>query len=146
MAAVAAGAFQNYTSHYHADARLDQATCDAVYVSWAERACCDPAVAEVVLVAEWEGQIAGFGVLSRPDPHTGDGRLYGVAPAFHRKGIYRALMVHSQEWFRAHGCTHMLYSTQITNYVAQHQCIRLGFTMSHAYYTFHRWFDEDSLQ
>jgi GNAT superfamily N-acetyltransferase len=143
---VAAAAFQDYTGHYHADSKLDRSTCDDVYVSWAVRSCLDRTVADEVLVAEQDGQIVGFGVLNQPDPTTGDGRLYGVAPAFRRRGIYRALMVRSLEWCRKQGCSRMRYSTQIMNSAPQNMCVRLGFEMSHAYYTFHKWFDENLLQ
>jgi GNAT superfamily N-acetyltransferase len=146
VAHTAAEMFQNYASHYAADPRLDQKKCDEVYVSWAVRSCLDRTVADEVLVAKQDGQIVGFGVLNQPDPTTGDGRLYGVLPTVQGRGIYRALMVRSLEWCREQGCTRMLYSTQITNVATQKVCARLGFEMSHAYYTFHRWFDETPFQ
>lgn len=137
----AAEAFRGYAGHYHADSRLPPPRCDEVYVSWAVRACQDAAVADAVLLAELEGQVVGFGVLQRADAESGDGRLYGIVPAARGRGIYRALMVHSMHWCQAQGMSRMLYSTQLTNIAAQKVCVRLGFELSHAYYTFHRWFD-----
>jgi GNAT superfamily N-acetyltransferase len=137
-------AFRGYAGHYHADSRLPPARCDEVYVSWAVRACQDPAVADTVLLAELDGQVVGFGVLQRADAESGDGRLYGIVPAARGRGIYRALMQHSLQWCQAQGFSRMLYSTQLTNIAAQKVCVRLGFEVSHAYYTFHRWFDAAS--
>jgi GNAT superfamily N-acetyltransferase len=134
-------AFRGYDGHYHADSRLLPAHCDEVYVSWAVRACQDAAVADAVLLAERDGQVVGFGVLQRADAESGDGRLYGILPAARGRGIYRALMLHSLHWCQAQGFRRMLYSTQLTNIAAQKVCVRLGFELSHAYYTFHRWFD-----
>ncbi len=141
---IAAQSFQGYAGHYHADPRLDRTRSDEVYISWAVRSCRERAVADEVLVAEVDNQIVGFGALKRLNDETGDGRLYGVAPAFQGQGVYRALMLHSLEWCRAQGCSRMLYSTQIMNIAAQKVCIRLGFELSHAYYTLHKWFDHET--
>lgn len=145
VGAAARAAFRGYRNHYTADSRLDATLSDMVYVSWAERACRDPQVADSVFIAMSADTLAGFGVLQRTAPTVGDGRLYGVVPAFQGQGIYRQLLVHSLWWCHAQGYDRMLYSTQLTNTAAQRRCLQVGFVPDHAFYTFHWWFHEDTL-
>lgn len=138
---VATEAFRNYAGHYHADPRLPQTACDAVYQSWAYRACISKAVADQVLVAEVHGEIVGFAALRQPHPEEGEGVLYGVRPKARGQGVYWSLLLHSLEWCRDQGCLRMIIPTQITNLIVQKVWVRCGFEPSGAYYTFHKWFD-----
>ncbi len=140
---VAAAAFHGYSGHYHADSRLDPALCDQVYSSWAWNASLSRDAARPVLVADLQGAVAGFAVLRLNEPEEGEGVLYGVAPAARGRGIYRSLLIQSMSWFQLRGARRMLYSTQVTNAPAQKTLVRLGFEVSHAYYTLHKWFDQD---
>lgn len=139
--AVAAVSFRGYFGHYHADERLDRAKCDEAYKSWAYRSCVSRDVADEVLVAESAGSIVGFATLRLNDNDEGEGVLVGVAPSFQGQGIYGSLMIHGMEWCLSNGATRMMYSTQITNIAVQKALTRMGFELSHAYYTFHKWFD-----
>jgi GNAT superfamily N-acetyltransferase len=139
--AVAAGAFQGYMGHYHADPRLDRLKCDEAYASWAERSC-TKAAADEVLVAVDGANLAGFGTLRLNSPQEAEGLLFAVAPAWQGRGVCPAVMIHSLEWCRAQGAQRMLISTQITNVSMQKVWCRLGFEFSHSFYTFHKWFDE----
>lgn len=139
--AIAAVAFTGYDGHFHADPRLDRAACDAVYTSWARASVLSREVADEVLVAEVDGTVAGFITLKFATPETGEGPLYGVAPEYQGQGLGAALMAHGLRWFLARRATRMQMSTQVTNARSQRVWVRLGFAPSHAYYTFHRWFD-----
>ena len=139
--AIAAEAFRGYSGHYHADERLDRAKCDEVYVSWAFLSCVSRNVADEVLVAELDESIVGFATLRLNSQEEGDGVLFGVAPSFQGQGIYTSLIIHGMEWCLSKGATRMVYSTQITNIGVQKALTRVGFEHSHAYYTFHKWFD-----
>jgi ribosomal protein S18 acetylase RimI-like enzyme len=138
---LAAEAFKDYGGHYYADHRLDRAKCDEVYSSWAYRSCVSRQVADEVLVAEWEGTIAGFITLKFNDPQEGEVPLYGVSPRLQRHGIGQTLICGALEWFQAKGCERMVTSTQVTNLRSQKVWIRLGFEPSDIFYTFHKWFD-----
>ncbi len=142
---VAARSFQGYFSHYHADPRLDRTKCDEVYASWAMRSCTSREVADEVLVAVDGGSILGFATLriNSQKSKEGEGVLFGVDPSaqWRRVYIYRSFMIRSMEWFLERGCTRQVMSTQITNTVVQKVWTQLGFEPSHAYYTFHKWFD-----
>lgn len=138
---VAVESFRGYFGHYHADSRLDRVQCDAVYVTWAYRACVSRDVADVVLVAEHEGNIQGFVTLKVADADEADGGLFAVAPSARGTGLAQTLMARALEWCQMKSLRRMLISTQITNLASQKVWVRVGFEPSHAYYTFHKWFD-----
>ena len=138
---VAAQAFQGYMGHYHADPRLDRRKCDEAYRSWAERSCVPGSTADKVLVAEYSGQVAGFGTLRKNSPAEVEGLLFGVAPEYQGRGICGALMISSLQWSLSQGSERMIISTQVTNVSMQKVWCRVGFEPSHSFYTFHRWFD-----
>lgn len=135
-------AFRDYYGHYHADPRLDRAKCDEAYQSWAYRSCISKDVASEVLVAESNDEIMGFATLRRNSAEEGEGVLFGVAPKAQGRGIYWSFIVRGMEWCRDQGNTRMVVSTQITNLSVQKVWVRCGFEPSSAYYTFHKWFDE----
>lgn len=141
VGALASRAFQGYGGHYHADNRLNRADCDAVYQSWAQRSCESRDVADGVLVAEQAGRIVGFATLKVHNPDEGEVPLYGVDPSIQGQGIGRSLIIGALRWFEAHTVARMLISTQVTNVASQKVWVRLGLEPSHAYYTFHKWYD-----
>jgi len=140
--AVATQAFRGYRGHYHADERLPKHLCDETYADWAYQSCINPAFADSIIVAEHEGEIKGFLTLKIRPPLLGEGILFGVSPETQGLGIGRSLMIFALRWFQEQGLNQMLISTQIVNLASQKIWTRLGFEISHAYYTFHRWFDE----
>lgn len=138
---LAATVFRGYDGHYHADPRLDPAQCDAAYVSWAVRSCQSREVADDVLVAELDGRLVGFVTLRLNNPSDGEIVVGGVTPEAQGRGIYRSFIVRGMEWCRSRGARRTLVSTQIQNTAVQRVWARLGFEPTHAYYTFHKWFD-----
>lgn len=142
IADVAAASFAGFTGHYHADPRLDPRLCDQVYTSWAKRSAVSRAVADQVLVAQLDGQIAGFLTLKIRSPACGDLGLGGVLPSHRRLGIFRSLFVGAIRWFASRAVPVTSNTTQVTNVAVQGICYDLGFKPSHSQYTFHKWFDE----
>jgi GNAT superfamily N-acetyltransferase len=142
--AVAAQSFRDYSGHYHADTRLERSKCDEAYVSWAVRSCVSREVADEVLVAKQNSDILGFATLRLNSADEGEGVLFGVTPYSQGRGIYRSFMIHGMRWCLAKGASRMVVSTQITNIAVQKVWTRLGFEPSHAYYTFHKWFDKEA--
>jgi GNAT superfamily N-acetyltransferase len=139
--AIAAEAFRGYFGHYHADPRLDRKACDDTYASWARRSCTLREVAEEVLVAEETGSILGFLTLRRNSPEEAEIVLNGVRPSAQRRGIYRSLVLEAMRWSLDRDCRRLVVSTQLVNVPVQKAWTSLGFTLSSAWYTFHKWFD-----
>lgn len=137
---VARESFKGYFGHYHADPRLDRVKCDEAYMSWATRSCLSKNVADEVLIADIDGQVAGFATLRLNNADEAEGVLFGVAPFAQGRGIYKSFMIGGMNWCLSQSALHMTVSTQITNLAVQRVWTRLGFEMSRAYYTFHKWF------
>lgn len=138
---VASEAFKGYMGHYHADPRLDKRKCDETYASWAERSCIPKTAADEVLVAEHDGEVAGFATLRLNSPQEVEGLLFAVAPEWQGRGVCGSFMIHSLRWAASQGAQRMIISTQATNVSMQKVWCRVGFEPSHSYYTFHKWFD-----
>ena len=138
---VAAEAFRGYGGHYHADPRLDRAKCDETYASWAYRSCVSRELADEVLVAEMDGRIGAFHTLRCNSAEETEWVLGGVAPWAQGRGAYWSIMRAGLQWGVARGVARMIISTAITNVAVQRVWTRLGFAPSHAFYTFHKWFD-----
>jgi len=99
----------------------------------------DPA--NLALVAEVDGEVAGFITLRLNSADEGEGALFAVTPAARRAGLGRSLLVRSLEWLAGQGRRRMVISTQVTNVRVQRIWTRLGFEPSHSFYTFHQWLD-----
>lgn len=138
---VAAESFRGYLGHYHADERLDRAKCDEVYTSWTLRLYNSLDPADAVLVAEIDGSIVAFYAMRVNNPDEGEPVLGGVMPSARGQGIYVSLMINAMKWCLSKKLSRIVISTQITNLAVQKVWTRLGFEPSHAYYTFHKWFD-----
>ncbi len=84
--------------------------------------------AEGVLVAEEEGEIAGF-ITTRLGPATGIGRIPNLAvdPAHQGKGIGSALLRAAFAYLSAHGMTHVKIETLEQNMVGRHLYPKMGF-------------------
>lgn len=145
ICAIARTAFRGYDGHYHADPRLDRTACDELYVDWAGRSCSQKELADEVLIAEPDGNPVGFLTLKKTGNTEADGRLYAVAPQAQGRGIGQALLVAGLNWCRERGLRRMIISTQITNLASQVSWVRVGFTPSESFYTFHKWFDEEQV-
>jgi GNAT superfamily N-acetyltransferase len=140
VAALAALTFAGYAGHYHADARLDRASADLVYVDWAANSCRNGAVADAVLLIEHAGQPVAFATLKDRGAPLFEGVLFGVHPGHQGRGLYQALMLQAQHWGGDAGFGAMTVSTQVVNLAVQKVWCRLGFEPSSSYYTFHQWF------
>jgi len=145
IAQVAAVSFSGYEGHYHSDPNLRREDADEVYVSWARNCCINRKVADAVLVAETQGNIAGFGALRMIDEKTFDGVLFAVAPDHRRKGLLSALIGASAQWGVAQGFASMEYSTHLTNIAALNAVTGMGFRIDRSFHTFHRWVDAPSV-
>ena len=139
---VAAKAFQNFVGHYHTDPRLDKRKADEVYSSWAMRCCASRKVAEVVIIAKYDGKIVGFYALKLTPDRVVEGVLAGVDPSAQGLKVGRALITGGLEWGLAAGAPGMSIATQLINTKMQRVLLNLRFEPVASFYTFHKWFDE----
>jgi GNAT superfamily N-acetyltransferase len=132
--------FSDYSSHYHADARLERVKVSEAYVDWAERCCTDRAAASCVFVPIVGEAIAGFIALRQNSPTEGEGVLNAVHPRFAGAGIYGQLISRGKQWCCDNGMKRMVISTQLDNLKVQRTWTNRGFYLCKSYYTLHRWF------
>ncbi len=137
---IATEAFKGYLGHYHADQNLDKTKCDEVYIDWAYRSCSSKAVADEVFVAEFMGEIIGFGTVKVNSSGEGQYILAGVLRERQGLGVYRLILINCMKWCIENGINRMITATQITNLGVQKVWVRLGFEPSNTFYTFHKWF------
>jgi len=139
---IARQAFQGYGGHYHADQRLDRASCNDLYVDWAVRSCTHKELADEVLVVELAEELVGFLTIRVLENQVADGRLYAVLPRARGRGIGQALLIEGLHWSKSHAMKAMMISTQITNTASQISWARVGFVPHESFYTFHKWFEK----
>jgi hypothetical protein len=140
VAEIARLCFSDYSSHYHADARLDRFKVSEAYIDWARRCCADREVASCVLLPIVDEVIAGFIALRQNSPAEGEGVLNAVHPKFAGAGIYGQLITRSKQWCHDNSMKRMIISTQIDNLKVQRTWSNRGFHLYKSYYTLHRWF------
>jgi ribosomal protein S18 acetylase RimI-like enzyme len=136
---VAAAAFSNYFGHFHADARLSQTACDAVYVDWAKNCVRMQVTSLPVLVAQTSENIVGFLCARHTDDTCADIALNAVMPGMQGQGIYGALLDNSLLRMAAAGFQEVTISTQVNNTRVQRACGKRGFRMQRSSYTLHKW-------
>ena len=139
VGAIARVAFAGYMGHYHADSRLENTAADAVYVQWAETSTEQTSAKAPVLLAELNGQVAGFVALRRNSRKQAEIVLNAVHPDCQGRGLYTALVAYALDHAKAQGDVSMIVSTQINNYAVQRVWTRLGFIHEKSLYTFHKW-------
>jgi GNAT superfamily N-acetyltransferase len=139
--AIARAAFRGYLGHYHTDPRLDPSKADEAYADWARRSCVVRGLADLVLVAERDGKVAGFLTLRRNSTEEAEIVLNAVHPDAQRGGLYRALVENALAWARKQGARQVVASTQLHNVGPQKTWVRLGFAPTRSLHTFHLWSD-----
>lgn len=135
-------AFSGFFGHFHADKRLSDEDCDAVYVDWAGASIRNACSASPALVAEADGQIIGFLTINNTDTDTGELTLSGVDPGWQSKGIYGRLISHGLKLLAEAGCSKVNISTQVNNIPVQKAWAKHGLRMEKSYYTLHKWCDD----
>jgi dTDP-4-amino-4,6-dideoxy-D-galactose acyltransferase len=128
-------------SRFYYDAHFSQAECEAMYATWIERSC-DGSYADAVLVAERDGQPAGYATC---EIQAGGGEigLLGVGEAWQRQGIGTALVNGALAWFDERGIATVEVVTQARNISAQRLYQRCGFVTKRVQFSYHRWFEAD---
>jgi GNAT superfamily N-acetyltransferase len=138
---IARQSFERYVGHYHADPRLDDDLCDAVYMDWANRTARDETEHATFGAKNQTDELVSFTAVRMNNPDEAEAVLHAVAPEAQRQGIYSAMIYHNIHWGHQQGAERLIISTQITSTVVQKVWARVGFEFDRAYYTFHKWFD-----
>ena len=124
-------------SRFFADPLVPRRQAQDLFRLWLRRSV-EHAIADVVFVADLEGQAAGYLTATLAD---GAGRigLVGVGEGARGRGIGLAMVQHALAWFAAGGAREVSVVTQGRNILAQRVYQRCGFLTNAVRVWFHRW-------
>ena len=121
-----------YDGHFSVD------ECDALYETWIERSY--EGFADVVLVAERDGRIAGY-VTCNQRENSGSIGLLGVGSEWQGQRIGPGLINAALSWFKERGIERVQVVTQGRNVRAQRAYQRCGFISAQVQLWYHHWFE-----
>ena len=134
-------AFSRY-GHYFADPGLDESTCVDVYIDLARRNCEEDGVSDLVLVAEVDGETAGyltFKMHSGPNGKYAAGGIGAVGERFRGRNVFKMLTVRGLEWGVGQGCSWEEHEVLCSNYSVNKSFSSIGFYVTAAFVTLHLW-------
>jgi ribosomal protein S18 acetylase RimI-like enzyme len=143
LMAISEKAFADYFGRYHADPQMPPGTATKIYVEWVRSAF--QGWADWILVAELDHKIGGYG-LWRKAVKTEEKNSLSIAhydlgatdPEFRGRGLRTALTLEGM--VIARDCAQYLIGpVHVSNYPAQHTLHKLGWRISGARHSFHKW-------
>jgi GNAT superfamily N-acetyltransferase len=136
-------AFAGYFGRYHADPLMPPGTATKVYAQWVRSAF--QGWADWILVAEVDGTIVGYGLWRKPLEIEARNSLslahYDLAaidPEFLGRGLWTALMFDGMNIARNYA-RYLVGPVHVCNYPVQHTLQKLGWRISGARHSFHKW-------
>ena len=136
-------AFTGYFGRYHADPQMPPGTATKIYAEWVRSAF--QGWADWILVAEVDGRIAGYGLWRKPleiearnSLSVAHYDLAAVDPEFLGRGLWTALMFDGMSIARNYA-QYLVGPVHVCNYPVQHTLQKLGWRISGARHSFHKW-------
>jgi GNAT superfamily N-acetyltransferase len=136
-------AFAGYFGRYHEDPQMPPGTATKIYAQWVRSAF--EGWADWILVAEVDGRIAGYGLWRKPLEIEAKNSLgiahYDLAaidPEFLGRGLWTALMFDGMAIARDYA-QYLVGPVHVCNYPVQHTLQKLGWRISSARHSFHKW-------
>lgn len=125
--------FRDYRSQYH----ISPDTCEhagEIYTNWMKQAV-RPEAGSIIMCAEWEGNLAGFSLLTESE-YGVDMELTAVSEEFRNRGIYTLLMLKNLTYAQNRNKI-FVSSTQLDNYGSQKTWASIGMKPYFTIYNFH---------
>jgi len=122
-------------SRFHLDPAIDQVAADAIKESWAGNFFKGQR-GDWMVVAESDGEIAGFNQLLRKGDDEVIIDLIGVSEAHRSKGLAKSMILFAAKECLSEG-GRVIVGTQISNFPSLALYNKLGFRVSSAQYVFH---------
>jgi dTDP-4-amino-4,6-dideoxy-D-galactose acyltransferase len=124
-------------SRFYYDPRFEKTRCDDLYATWIEESC--KLAADFVLVAEDEGQPAGFVTCHAGPGDAGSIGLIAVSAAHQSRGLGRRLVTSALHSFHQRGLRFATVVTQGRNIRSQRLYQKCGFVSRSVELWYHRW-------
>jgi ribosomal protein S18 acetylase RimI-like enzyme len=138
-------AFANYFGRYHADPRMPSGTATRIYAEWMRSAF--EGWADWILVGEIDGKIAGsalwrqaLAAQEKNSPGVAYCDMVVVDPEFQGSGLGTALMLHGMGAARD-VAQYLVGPVHICNSSIQRTLQKVGWKISGARHSFHKWLD-----
>ena len=125
-------------SRFYYDSGFERSRCDELYATWIEKSC--NGYADFVLVAEDDGQPAGFAACHSGPGETGSIGLIAVDAAHQGRRLGPQLVASALRAFRERGLRAATVVTQGRNIRAQQMYQKCGFVSRSVELWYHRWF------
>jgi ribosomal protein S18 acetylase RimI-like enzyme len=136
-------AFIGYFGRYHADPQMPPGTATKIYAQWVRSAF--QGWADWILVAEVAGRIVGYGLWRKPLEIEAKNSfsvahydLAAIDPEFLGRGLWTALMFDGMSIARNYA-QYLVGPVHVCNYPVQHTLQKLGWRISSARHSFHKW-------
>jgi GNAT superfamily N-acetyltransferase/RimJ/RimL family protein N-acetyltransferase len=136
-------AFTSYFGRYHADPKMPPGAATKIYAQWVRSAF--QGWADWILVAEVDGRIVGYGLWRKPleiearnSLSVAHYDLAAIDPGFLGRGLWTALMFDGMHIARNYA-QYLVGPVHVCNYPVQHTLQKLGWRISGARHSFHKW-------
>jgi dTDP-4-amino-4,6-dideoxy-D-galactose acyltransferase len=129
-------------SRFYADDRFDRRRCDDLYRTWIERSC--DGWADAVLVADRDGEAAGYLTLHLRSPREASIGLLAVSPRHQRQGVGSVLVAGALEWASRRSVERLSVVTQGRNEASLAFYRDAGFDVTERATWYHRWFRDET--
>jgi dTDP-4-amino-4,6-dideoxy-D-galactose acyltransferase len=126
-------------TRFFADKQFSRRRCGDLYDTWIQKSCTS-GYADIVLVAEVEGNAAGYITCKMVGPQIGQIGLLAVAAQRRGGGTGQRLIHGALGWFVEQGASEVITITQGGNIAAVRAYERCGFLAERMQLWFHRWF------
>jgi ribosomal protein S18 acetylase RimI-like enzyme/GNAT superfamily N-acetyltransferase len=140
---IAERAFKNHFGRYNADPRMPTGAAKDVYREWARSSF--SGWADWVIVADVRGKMAGYAIWKKASAlETKHGldvlhyNLVAIHPHFVGRGVFAALTYDAMRMFRQYA-NYLTSPTHITHSAIHRVCFELGWQISGARHSFHKW-------
>jgi len=136
-------AFTGYFGRYHADPQMPPGTATKIYAQWVRSAF--QGWADWILVAEVDERLVGYGLWRKPleiearnSLSVAHYDLAAIDPEFLGRGLWTALMFDGMHIARNYA-QYLVGPVHVCNYPVQHTLQKLGWRISGARHSFHKW-------
>jgi len=143
LMAITEKVFAHYFGRFHADPQMPAGTPTRIYTEWVRSAF--GGRADWILVAEADGNIAGYGIWRKPleieKRHSVSVAHYDLAavdPQFQGGGLWSALMLDGLRVARD-VAQNVIGPVHVSNHPVQHILQKSGWNIAAAKHSFHKW-------
>ncbi len=143
LMALSEKAFSGYFGRYHADPQMPPGTATRIYTEWVRSAF--EGWADWIVVAEVEDRIAGYGLWrkvleseEKPSPGVAFCDIVAIDLEFRGRGLSAPLMLEGMGIARDFA-QYLIGPVHVSNYPLQHSLQKLGWRISAARNSFHKW-------